>query len=515
MTPFKEFRFWWRRTTPGSRGFSAVCAALAVMLLAWIALPTESSSTTSQNVAAGTASDQSGTGTGVGSNGGTGGDTTGAAGSGSAAGPRVGTGGPGSGTGATVPGGTHDTGPGKPNTTAPPTAATCTSPTTLKVGTILINVAGLNSTFGVPSPEDQQKIFEAVFDSVNRTRQAGCVKFEPVYQTYNEFDTASVRAICLNFVAAKVFAAVVGFLPLGTDDCVMQNKIPMFEIQPIGAADIQKYYPYYFSVHESLQVVYRNWAYATKQQGFFSAAKGFKKLGIFYRDCQPDVNSAMLKYLDEVGVKPAQISRFNLGCPGNFASPAAIQQGIFQFQSAGVTTLTIDNDIGDVQNITKQAQIQGFHPQYVLPDNGLVGATGSVQFQPDPSNFDKALAITPDAYWGANTGLAPPAPTKTCDQVLTVHGVPKVLSTSSAYGGVICNTLWMLAAATKNAPTLARDQLAAGLQRAKSVPFSYPFGPNDFSAAGATVSGQFWRPLTWHKTCVCWKVDDPVFRRFS
>src|SRR6266567_2800782 len=142
---------------------------------------------------------------------------------------------------------------------------------------------------------------------------------------------------------------------------MLQAHIPVFEEIELSQADVQHYYPYYFSAFGALQVVYRNWANASRQLNMFNPANGFKKLGIFYRDCEPDVNQAMLANLQAVGVPGSAIDRDDLGCPSTFASPSAIEQGVLKFKADGVTTATIDNDILDMQNITKTSQAQGFH----------------------------------------------------------------------------------------------------------------------------------------------------------
>jgi hypothetical protein len=74
--------------------------------------------------------------------------------------------------------------------------------------------------------------------------------------------------------------------------------------------------------------VYRNWAYAARQFDVFNPANGFKKLGIFYSDCQPEVNAAILADLEQIGVPPGAIDRFDLGCPTSFAPPSAIEQAV-------------------------------------------------------------------------------------------------------------------------------------------------------------------------------------------
>jgi hypothetical protein len=69
----------------------------------------------------------------------------------------------------------------------------------------------------------------------------------------------------------------------------------------------------------------------------------------------------------------------------------------------------------------------------------------------------------------------------------------------------------MLKAAVENAPVLRADALVAGLQRTRTIDFSYPGGPNDFSGDRVTFAGQFWRVAQFFKDCACWRVVDPAF----
>ena len=71
----------------------------------------------------------------------------------------------------------------------------------------------------------------------------------------------------------------------------------------------------------------------------------------------------------------------------------------------------------------------------------------------------------------------------------------------------------MLKAAAEHAPTVRSDALADGLRHAKSIDFSYPSGPNDFSAPGVTTGGQYWRVTQFFTSCDCWRIIDPNFRR--
>ena len=86
-------------------------------------------------------------------------------------------------------------------------------------------------------------------------------------------------------------------------------------------------------------------------------------------------------------------------------------------------------------------------------------------------------------------------------------------SESPANAGHACDQLWMLQAALTNAPELSPAALPAGLQRAKSIDFSFPQGPNDFTGNGVTTGGQFWRAAQFMPDCDCWRVIQRDFKR--
>jgi hypothetical protein len=226
------------------------------------------------------------------------------------------------------------------------------------------------------------------------------------------------------------------------------------------------------------------------------------------------VNAAMLADLQAVGVPSSAVDRADLGCSSAFASPSTIEQAVVKFNADGVTTATIDNDLQDVQNITRTSQAQGFRPQWTIPDQGTVATTGNPTFAPDPNNFNNALAITPFQYGANNMPGFKESPTDAqCDQIMTSHGQPAVMASGGVqFAGAVCDVMWMFVAAVDHAQSVAPDQLAAGLQRAGSVPFSFPYGPNNFSAPSATWGGEFWRPVTYHTSCRCWQLDNPNFQ---
>ena len=507
-TPFLEFRLWWRRASSEKKAAAVGALLTAFALVVWIALP----------LAGGGSSTNLGTFGSGGRGANSSGESSGAAGTaGTVATAGAGAAGPGT-VGATgaaggAAGGSGATaGGGLPGTPGGALAGCSGTPKTMNVGVTLVDSGGLNSVFGAPTPSQQQGMWNAVFDAINKEGGAACNKMVPDFQTNNEFNPSSAQSACLSFIQHKDFAVLFGFLPQSPDTCLLQAHIPVFEEIELSQKDVQQYYPYYFSPDGALQVVYRNWAFASKQLGMFDPAKGFKKFGIFYKDCQPEVNQAMLNDLQAAGVPSSVIVTADLGCPTAFASPAQIQAGVSKFKAAGVTTATIDNDLEDMQNITKQSQAQDFKPQWTIPDDGSVAISGNASFAPDPNNFNNALAITPEQYGAQTTpGFKEDPTTIQCDQIMSSHGQPGAIQSTDQFSGAVCDTGWMFAAAVDHAPSVAPDQLAAGLQRTGPVPFSFPFGPDNFGASGTTWGGEFWRPVTYHTSCGCWQLDSPSF----
>jgi hypothetical protein len=72
--------------------------------------------------------------------------------------------------------------------------------------------------------------------------------------------------------------------------------------------------------------------------------------------------------------------------------------------------------------------------------------------------------------------------------------------------------MWMFQAALEHAPSIDPTAIGVGLQRAKSVEFSFPQGPNDFGRDRAISGARFWRALEYRSACQCWQVINPTFR---
>lgn len=523
-----QFRIWFRRASAAQKVSTAAAVALVVALLVWSAVPSPNRSTTlavagpGATPAAGAPggtparSTTSAGGAGAGSVPAPGAIDTTAGGTAVAGGSSAGGGGAGSptgGPGTPQPAGGASTTPGSaaPSSGTP---ASCTKMGSLKVGVVVPEGAGgaINGVIGNPPTSEEEADYAAVLDSVNKAGGVDCYNLVGDYATADLTNPSGAQAGCLKFAQDKVFAVLGGYEPSFTDDCLLQAHLPTIDELPIPSGEAKQFYPYYFSTYPTYEVLYENFVRAANQMGYFGAAKHFAKLGIFYKDCSPEVNRVLLADLAAVGVTGGKVDRYDLGCPGAFSSPAAIQQAVLQFKTDGVTTVTIDNDLPDIQNISNIAASEGFKPAggWILPDYGGVAITGSRNFHPNAGEFDGAVSITAGQYGAIASNLPETPGTQACDKVMTSHGLPTVYQSGDQFAGSTCSLVWMLVAAIQHAG-VTQNGLPAGLQAAKTVQMSFPNGPNDFSAPGTTTGGQFWRPVAYHGGCQCWTVVNPTW----
>ena len=534
MTPFLQFRIWLRRASAAQQAMTTFAAAAAVALVVWAAVPSGNSVqsvgaggavtqgtvggsnvTGSQTGAVGAGSNRSSGSGGLPSGGRTGQSPTGSGGNVSSGGVGAGGTGVSGGTGGTAGSGTGGVVSGVTTpATSPSGAPACSKMGTLKIGVALPDAAGgtLNQIVGAPPVAQEQADYAAVFDSINKAGGVDCNDLAGDYFAADETNSSSVDTGCQQFVQDKVFAVLGGFEPASPDTCLLKSHLATIEQLSIPAGDARQYYPYYLAADATYETLYKNFVYASRQLGYFGAGKHFSKLGIFYRDCSAEVNQAMLSDLAAVGVSGSKVDRFDLGCPAQFASPAAIQQGLFQFRADGVSTITFDNDIIDLQNISNEAAAQNYYPAggWIFPDDGAVAITASANFHPNGKEFEGAVSITDLGYGAIDSHLPLTPGTVACNKVMAAHGLPSVYQSADNFAGSTCSLVWLLVAAIQHGGVNPLN-LVAGLHAAKSVQVSYPNGPNDFTAPGTTTGGEYWRPVTYHSSCQCWTVINPNF----
>jgi hypothetical protein len=512
MTLFQELQVWARRAPTSERAFATIGLALALGLVAWLVVPASGPASSASGGIGKTATDQAGGTSSLSSVTTTTTATTTTASAptlaGAAAGGSSTNGGPGvSGSKVGVNGSSAATGA----CASPPGTDQGVTSTQVNVAVILVSIAGAaaNSTFGIPSAQQQQADFQAVFDSVNASGGVVCRKLVPTFYQLNPVDQSNLQQGCLTITQSHPFFVIDSgaYSPFPSlADCYMQAGDPFLEGVGISNAQRDQFYPYLFGM-EDLDLLYYNTAYAWNQMGVFSPSNGFKKLGFIYRTCVPSLVSEYTSWLTQIsGLSSSQIVSYSLGCPTAFASPSDLEQAVLTFKSDGVTNVTQIQDNEDMPQFTQIAQSQGFDPKYDWPDDAVV-ATSTGSPSDNYSNIDGAIAVTPLGYGEANTpGVAPLPGTAKCNAIDSTIGAGSVYSQPDGFGGAACNEVWMVAAAVDHTPALQRQDLASGLQAAGSVPFSYPAGPNSFSGPKTTTGGEYWRTVQFSASCSCWKV---------
>jgi hypothetical protein len=384
----------------------------------------------------------------------------------------------------------------------------------IKIAISLVNIVGPagNSTFGLPSVSEQQSDYQEVVDSINDSGGVACRKLVPEFYTANPADNSDLQQKCLGIIQSQPFFVIDagGFSASTIENCFPENHLPFATSVGITDSQINQFYPYFFGTYDS-DTLYRNTVMALNGRGFFSPANGFSKLGFIYGDCFHEIIPEILGWLHQVGLSSSQIVPYDVSCPQGFANPSDLEQAILKFQQNGVTHVTTAEFVANFANFTKIAQQQGFHPKYGIADEGEVAITSGT-LAPDYNNVANAIAITNYRYGEEHTsGIAPNPGTTKCNAIYQSHGRPSVYQQPVAFNGAVCSQLWMVAAAIDHAPVLQRSALATGLQTAKSVDFSFPYGPNDFSGPRTTTGGQFWRPDQFFTSCHCWRTIDPAF----
>lgn len=525
MTPFQQLRLWLRRAPLLERLVSGAAVSGALAAIAWLIAPANGAHSTrlaTQGAVSGTAN-------------------TGYPGA-----PRAAVAGRGASSGAaTRSGGVLLQGSSQSQGTAGQAAAPsasrsstgghqvtlnqsgCSSPQgtdqgvtarDIKAAITLVNIVGPagNATFGVPSPREQQADYQDVIDSINAAGGVACRKIVPLFFEANPADSANLEQTCLQIVQDQVFLEIdegAYYAYPSLADCYPQHQIPFLTQGLISNQDVKSSYPYLFG-RESMDLLYSNTVFALKQRGFFSAGHGFKRLGVAYEDCEPQVDTELFQWLADAGLSGSQVVGYDFGCPTGFATPSSIEQAILKFQEAGVTNVTDAEFESNFANFTTVAEQQRFHPEYGLPDDGIVPLTYSNE-APNPQNLANAVAITADLYGLYHTpGMQPDAVTAKCQGIYTSHGgtpFSQQSEGSRTVEGEVCDELWMFAVAVDHAPSLARNALAAGLHAAQSVDFSFPWGPSNFAGTGTTYGDEYWRPLQFMPSCNCWRIIDPSF----
>ncbi len=391
---------------------------------------------------------------------------------------------------------------------------------TLTAAVALINFTGTggvtNKLVGIPEIKDQEAIWNSVADNINKNGGAACRQIQLKFYTVNPFDQAGMPQLCLTIANSHPYVAIDlgGLSAENGSDCIPRAKVPLIS-DFTTVEQMTKYHPYYLSSGSIATDEIRNGVLALNQLGYFTEAKGFKKLGVLYLSCTSANIDAMRAALKEANVAADQVEEFNLGCPaGGLLKAASLQQAVLKFKTDGVSTVTDTQASAAVQGFSQVASRQKFKPIYALVASGVTGtgATGSNTVV--PANFDGAINIAADAFGEeATPGFVPSAATKECDAIFTAAGLKPVYEQPHGYGGIACKTLAFVKELADHVTTTKSDALGAVMPSLGTVEYSYPGSPINYSAApkDATYGVGSWRAETYAASCSCWNVPDPTW----
>ncbi|MHB8465964.1 MAG: type 1 periplasmic-binding domain-containing protein [Acidimicrobiales bacterium] len=523
MTPSMQFRLWLREAPGGERLAAGIGALVLAALIAWVVVPTNGRSSSgllaangASSLSAGSAGAGAVAGTVAGQTRaqpnrdaggtGTGSSQTGGAGPAGPGGQVVDNGGPAQASASR--GGTS----GCPTGSSPSTGVTATQ---LHVGIALVALAGSvgNTTFAVPTVEQQQQDFAAVVDAVNKAGGVQCRQLVATYYQADPLDQSNEHAVCLQAVQHHEFALLdpeALDTPTSARDCVPQHKLPLFDVAPVDALEVSQFAPYLVSATASLEQTTKNLVFGLRQLGFFN---GFKKIGVLEDDCYADIKSDFASYMAQIGIRTSDMSVADFGCPTDTPPPTQAQQAVLQFEAAGVThVIDIGTGSPEVTNFSSFAQSQGYHPRYGLADFNWVAVTSSSYEAPNASNFNGAISITPAAFGAQNSGTPLGAAIVACDQIMASHGLPPVEKQGQFFGGTVCNLVWLFVHAAERDPSLSQSGLRDGLDQLGHYDLSFPSGPATFTTAHPGTGGGSWRPVTYNGGCACWKVLNPTWQ---
>src|SRR5207245_2151469 len=174
---------------------------------------------------------------------------------------------------------------------------------------LLIDVAVLdlagpigNSAANQASADDLQKFAQALIADVNARGGMACRQATAKYYKVNPIGPDQGRNACLQIIQDHPAMALDagGFaFPQSAYACIPQQKIPLITASLILTSEATKFAPYLATPTPDLGTVMRDAAFGLKDIGFFDPAKGFRKLGLLYDECAPEVN----KQLDDALAK--------------------------------------------------------------------------------------------------------------------------------------------------------------------------------------------------------------------
>jgi hypothetical protein len=376
-----------------------------------------------------------------------------------------------------------------------------------------------NATVGVPSTKQQEADYNLLAKKINSEGGAGCRKIVMSYFDVNPVDAANAQQACLTMASAHPYIVLDSgaLTAVGAASCIPEHHI-LLASSYLTPDDLKTYHPYTLAIGGNAQDAIHTGISALHQLGYFSAAKGFKKLGVMYHTCAPGSESLEQSGLEAAHVDAKSVDYFNLGCPsGQTDTPASMEQAVLAFKDAGVTDVT-EIAVNDWGLFTQVAQQQHFNPHYVFTDSAAAASNFTGTDAPDPTNFNGTVNIVEGGYGEATTpGFKPSSATKTCDAIFAAGGQPSVYKQPDGYGGFVCGYMWFVQALLNHASSVQPTAQVSSMHKIGVLDLPYAMAPLDFSAspAGSAYGVGEWRAVYYHASCKCWQVPNAAFHKAS
>jgi hypothetical protein len=376
-----------------------------------------------------------------------------------------------------------------------------------------------NATVGVPSTTQQEADYNLVAKKINSEGGAGCRKIVMSFYNVNPVSPADAQQECLTMAAAQPYVVVDSgaLTDVGAGDCIPEHHI-LLASSYLTPDDLTKFHPYTLGIGGNAQDALRTGITALHQLGYFSAAKGFKKLGVLYHTCAAGTQSLEQTALAAAKVSSKSVDYFNLACPaGQSDTSASMQQAVLSFKNAGVTDVT-EAGVNDWGLFTQVAQQQKYTPHYLFTDSAAAASNFTGPDAPNPTNFDKTVNIVEGGYGEATTpNFKASAATKSCDAIYAAGGQPSVYKQLDGYGGVVCEYLWFVQALLNHASSVQPTAQVTSMHKIGTLAFPYPAAPINFSTSptGSAYGTTEWRAIYFHASCKCWEVPNPTFHQGS
>jgi hypothetical protein len=505
VTPFHQFRLWLRRGPAPERVAAAVATAVFVALVAWALVPVRDDALTSVGAGAGVDTSQS---VGAEGPGATPEETTADSAAQAAAGSK-----------STATGGSTGSGAAKPVAAAGSSTGGCagvratdqgvTGSEILVVLSIINLTAVGNQAVGLRSPDDISAAAQAVVNGINSEGGAACRKLRLKSYVVSPVDSNDQRSKCLQIQADKPFAVVDfgGFYTPAARTCIAAARIPLIGTG-LDELEMNKSYPYLFSVNTSSEAAARNWVSEAAARGTFDPARGFSKLGLLLNECSPAVNSQLAADLAKVGVGRDRLSTFTASCA--ISPPSQLSQAVLQFRGDGVSHVLVAASGPNSQTFVRQADASRWKPTYLASD--FTGVTSPTLAGGWPDGFDGAVAITGSHTGERNSGITNELVNR-CNDWMKRAKVQPSDSEQDIVPPNLCDSFRFLTTAINGVgPNLTRVTLVDGLQRAGRFQGA-AYGDGIFDRPRKVSGGDFFRGIRWQLSCKCWKIIDRDVKR--